>query len=45
MACLCVNCREKCDCDELLCTRCLLETITQENNKEAQGAPAAADEH
>jgi hypothetical protein len=28
MPCLCVKCHEPCNCDEILCTRCLMDTIT-----------------
>jgi hypothetical protein len=31
MPCLCTKCHKPCGCDEILCTRCLLETIDKED--------------
>ena len=30
MPCLCVNCHEKCSCDELLCSACLIEACNKD---------------
>jgi len=30
MTCLCIKCQEKCDCDELLCVRCLMDALNKD---------------
>jgi hypothetical protein len=34
MPCLCTECGEPCACDEILCTRCLMEAIEPKEDKD-----------
>ncbi len=34
MPCLCVKCHEPCNCDELLCSRCLMDAIREPTSSE-----------
>lgn len=36
MPCLCSVCHEVCGCDEILCSRCLVEAIQKENNDNSE---------